>query len=185
MDSMCLLYTLFFVYINLKGCQMIENQEVFEAVRRGYGDLSNATDDEVVDYFADIDDESWSGHMSNIKGVLFEQEYVDKLEEEGVEAALFEHTNHPDTDIQIFEDGSVVEELQLKATDSASYINSTLTENQDIAIVATTEVASGFDTNMVIDSGISDAVVEEAIVDSLVPVTPFGFGWGLLFGLPF
>jgi predicted phosphoribosyltransferase len=42
---------------------MIEEQEVFEAVRRGYGDLSNATDGEVVDYFTDIDDEAWTGHM--------------------------------------------------------------------------------------------------------------------------
>ena len=164
---------------------MIEEQEVFEAVRRGYGDLSDATDGEVVDYFTEIDDESWTGHMSNIKGVLFEQEYIDKLGDEGVEAALFEHTNHPDTDLQIFEDGSVVEELQLKATDSVSYINSTLAENPDIAIVATTEVASSFETDMVIDSGISDAVLEEAIIDSIVPVTPFGFGLGLLFGLPF
>ena len=156
---------------------MIENKEVFEAVRRGYGDLSDATDDE-----------SWTGHMSNIKGVLFEQEYVDKLEKEGIKAALFEHTNHPDTDIQIFEDGSVIEELQLKATDSVSYINSTLSENPDIPIVATTEVASGFETNMVIDSEISNMVLEEAILDTIVPVSPFGFGLaglGLLFGLPF
>ena len=158
---------------------MIENEEVFEAVRRGYGDLSDATNGEVVDYFTDIDDESWTGHMSNIKGILFEQEYVDKLGDEGVEAALFEHTNHPDTDLQIFEDGSVVEELQLKAT------NSSLAENPDIAIVATTEVASDFETDMVIDSEISNVVLEEAIVDSIVPLTPFGFGWGLLFGLPF
>ncbi len=164
---------------------MIEEQEVFEAVRRGYNDLSDATDNEVIDYFADIDDESWTGHMSNIKGILFEQEYVDKLGDEGVEAALFEHTNHPDTDIQIFEDGSVVEELQLKATDSVSYISSTLTENPDIAIVATTEVASSFETEMVIDSEISNVVLEEVIVDTIVPISPFGFGWGLLFGLPF
>jgi len=167
---------------------MIENYEVFEAVRRGYNDLSDATDSEVVDYFSDIDDESWTGHLSNIKGILFEQEYVDKLEYEGVEAALFASTTHPDTDIQIFEDGSVAEELQLKATDSANYINSTLADNPDIAIVATTEVASGFDTDMVIDSGISDAVLEELIVDSIVPVTPIGFGLaglGLFFGLPF
>ena len=164
---------------------MIEEQEVFEAVRRGYGDLSDASDGEIVDYFGDVDDESWTGHLSNIKGILFEQEYVDKLGAEGVEAALFASTTHPDSDIQIFEGGSVVEELQLKATDSASYINSTLAENPDIAIVATTEIASDFETEMVIDSGISDAVLEEVIVDTIVPVTPFGFGLGLLFGLPF
>ncbi len=110
------------------------------------------------------------------------------LEEEGVEAALFASTTHPDTDLQIFEDGSVVEELQLKATDSASYINSTLAENPDIAIVATTEVASGFETEMVIDSEISNAVLEEAIIKTIAPITPIGFslaGLGLIFGLPF
>ena len=167
---------------------MIENQEVFEAVRRGYSDLSDASDSEVVDYFGDVDDESWTGHLSNIKGILFEQEYVDKLEGEGVDAALFASTTHPDTDLQIFEDGSVVEELQLKATDSASYINSALAENPDITIVATTEVASNFETDMVIDSGISDAVLEEVIVGAIVPVTPIGLGLaglGLFVGLPF
>ena len=114
---------------------MIEEQEVFEAVRKWYGDLSDVSDGEIVDYFADVDDESWTGHLSNIKGILFEKEYVDKLEAEGVDAALFASTTHPDTDLQIFKDGSMVEELQLKATDNASYINSTLTENPDIALL--------------------------------------------------
>ena len=155
---------------------MIENHEVLEAARRGYGDLTDTSDGEVVDYFGGTNDESWTGHLSNIKGILFEQEYVDKLEAEGVGAALFAGTTHPDADIQIFEDGSVVKELQLKATDSANYINNTLAENQDITIIATTEVASDFETEMVIDSGISDAVLEEVIVDSIVPVTPIGFG---------
>ncbi len=137
---------------------MIENQEVFEAVRRGYGDLSDASDSEVVDYFGDIDDESWTGHLSHIKGVLFEQEYVDKLEAEGVEAALFASTTHPDADLQIFEDGSVVDELQLKATDSVSYINSTLVKNTDIVIVAIIEFSSEFETDMMIDLEISNTV---------------------------
>ncbi len=44
---------------------MIEEQEVFEAVRRGYGNLSDASDSEVVDYFGDIDDESWTGHLNS------------------------------------------------------------------------------------------------------------------------
>ncbi len=171
-----------------KGYPVIEDQEVFEAVRRGYDELSYASDDEIVDYFADVDGESWSGHLSNIKGILFEQEYVDILEEKGVEAALFEATNHPEADLQIFEGGDIVEELQLKATDSTSYINSTLAENPDIPIVTTTEIASEFETEMVIDSEISDAVLEEVIVDTIVPVTPVGFGLaglGWLFGLPF
>ncbi len=46
---------------------MIEEQEVFEAARRGYGNLSNESDSAVVDYFGDVDGGSWSGHPSNIR----------------------------------------------------------------------------------------------------------------------
>jgi len=167
---------------------MIEHTEVFEAVRRGYNDLSGATDSQIIDYFDDVDTESWSGHFNNIKGVLFEQEYIDKLSDEGIEASLFENTNHPATDIQIIEDENIIEELQLKATDSVSYINSTLSDNPDIAIVATTEVAGCIDSDMLIDSEISNEVLEEVICDTINPVSPIGFGLfglGLLFGLPF
>ena len=177
-----------FLNSKIKDIEMIEQNEVFEAVRRGYNNLLDATDDQIIDYFDDVDAESWSGHFNNIKGVLFEQEYIDKLSDEGIEASLFENTNHPATDIQIIEDGNIIEELQLKATDSVSYINSTLSDNPDITIVATTEIASSFDSDMVIDSEISNEILEEVICDTINPVSPIGFGlfgFGLLFGLPF
>ena len=46
--------------------------EVFEAIRRGYNDLENATDDEIIDYFENSSSEELTGHISNIKGILFE-----------------------------------------------------------------------------------------------------------------
>ena len=79
-------------------------------------------------------------------------------------------------------------ELQLKATDSVSYINVTLEEHPDVAIVATSEVAAHFDSEMVIDSGISEAVLEDAVAETLLgevvnPVSPLSvLGW--FFGLP-
>lgn len=167
---------------------MTKHNEVFEAVRRGYSNLSDTTDDQIVDYFSDLDSESWSGHFNNIKGVLFEQEYIDQLSDKGIEASLFENTNHPTTDIQIIKDENIIEELQLKATDNASYINSTLSENPDVAIVTTTEIASRFDSDMVIDSEISNELLEEVICDTINPVSSIGlglFGLGLLFSLPF
>ena len=138
-----------------------------------------------------IDEESMQGHISNIKGILFEHEYVQSLEEMGVHASLFEETNHPITDISIFdESGEVVNELQLKATESVGYINETLLEHSDVAIVATSEVANEISSDMVIDSGISEAILEDSILDviSPIPVTKTGLafcGLGLLFGLPF
>jgi hypothetical protein len=109
----------------------------------------------------------------------------------GTHASIFEATNHPVTDISIFdESGNVVNELQLKATDSVGYINETLVENPDVAVVATSEVTGSINNDMVIDSGIENAVLEESVVEALspIPVTKAGFtlaGIGLLFGLPF
>lgn len=156
---------------------MIEKEEVFDAVRRGYGELEEVSDEEIVEYFSAVESEEMTGHVSNVKGILFEQEVQDSLSADGVESNIFEATNHPDTDIQILADGEVIEELQLKATDSTSYINETLAENPDIQIVATTEVASELSNEEVIDSGISNTVLEETVLETLSPIpsTPEGF----------
>lgn len=168
---------------------MISSSTVFDAVRRGYNDLEHSSNGEIVNYFSDIEPNELTGHISNIKGIVFEQEYVDQLAAQGIEAQVFEATNHPVVDIAIFEDGEVVNELQLKATDSVSYINATLEEHPDVAIVATSEVASGMDSEMVIDSGIENSLLEEAVAETILDevVNPFSpisvIGW--LFGLPF
>ena len=156
----------------------IAREEVFEAIRRGYGDLENASEDEILEFFQAKDIESLSGDINNIKGILFEQEYARDLQEDGVDARLFEETNHPVSDIGIFEDGEMIEELQLKATSNPSYIEETLGEMpEDVAVVTTSEVAEHFDGE-VIDSGISDTVLEEAIGDMIIPISPLSVvGW--------
>ena len=170
---------------------MIEDNEVFDSIRRGYNDLNTSTNEEIFDYFQTVEEESMQGHISNIKGILFEHEYVQSLEEMGTHASIFEATNHPVTDISIFDDnGDVISELQLKATYSVGYINETLIENPDITIVATSEVASSMGSDMVIDSGIGNAVLEDSVLEVLspIPITKTGFalaGIGFLFGLPF
>ncbi|HFU75521.1 MAG TPA: hypothetical protein ENK66_04670 [Arcobacter sp.] len=170
---------------------MIEPNEVFDSIRRGYTDLNSLTNEEIFDYFQTVDEDSMQGHISNVKGILFEQEYVQSLEAMGTHASVFEATNHPVTDISIFNDnGDVISELQLKATDSVGYINETLVENPDVAIVVTSEVASAMNNDMVIDSGIQNSVLDESITEVLspIPITTTGFaftGIGLLFGLPF
>ena len=169
---------------------MIRNDEVFEAIRRGYTDLKYSNDEDIISYFKNLDEDSITGHINNIKGILFEQEYIDKLTDEGVNASIFEATNHPITDIKIYDEnnGEIINEIQLKATDSVSYINETLNENPDIQIVATTEVAQLMNNDMVIDSGISNDALEEIIIDTILPFGTTALllgGIGLLFGLPF
>ncbi|WP_286300695.1 hypothetical protein [Vibrio apostichopi] len=193
---------------------MIAQSSVFDAVRRGYNELELASNDEILDYFADVTPDAMSGHVSNIKGIVFEQEVVAALNGQGMDAMLFEATNHPVSDIALMSDGDIAAEVQLKATDSVAYINETLAENSDIPIIVSSEVADSFDGTLVIDSGIDNAILTdtvsetlagemvhsvgesitsdvaseglaELIADVAIPVSPIGFGIGLLFGLPF
>ncbi|ERP89027.1 hypothetical protein Q666_15230 [Marinobacter sp. ES-1] len=168
---------------------MIDSTEVFQAVRRGYSELETASNTEIIDYFSSIDGDSVAGHVSHVKGILFEQEYVELLSAQGVEAQVFEATNHPVTDVAIMDGDNIVQEIQLKATDSSSYISAAIEENPDVGIVATSEVAASFDGDMVIDSGIEDAALEQAVSETVLdeavnPLSPLSvIGW--MFGLPF
>jgi len=168
---------------------MIDSALVFDSVRRGYNDLNESTKDEILEYFDDINPDSMIGHVNNIKGILFEQVYVDQLAEQGIYAEVFEATNTPIVDISVFDSTGVSVDLQLKATDSVAYINDTLEMYPDVSIVATSEVANMFNSEMVIDSGFENAVLESAVIESLSDeiVNPFspisGLGW--LLGLPF
>lgn len=146
---------------------MLDSNGIYSAVRRGYRDLENASPSDIQAYFDGLDEEAFAGHVSNIKGILFEQEVTDALNAQGLEAQMFEATNHPISDLAIFEDGELVGEIQLKATDSTSYIQSTLDSYDDVPIVATSEVAEHFDTPFVIDSGIENSDLEVAVEATL------------------
>ena len=185
---------------------------VFDAVRRGYGNLTDASNAEIVDYFHSLKAESLGGHLSNIKGIVFEEAYVDNLNANGIDAYLFNETNHPLTDIFVY--GDEVEEFQLKATDSVSYINDTLESLDDTSIVVTSEVAEHFDNAQIIDSGISNEELTDSVTSTLfegtdlaadtasdiasdaaadsvldglspIPITPIGILFGLATGLFF
>lgn len=155
--------------LNIKN-DMIEKEEVFEAVQRGYTQLGSASEEEMLDYFSSASPEEFQGHVNNVKGILFEKEVQDKLTDNGIESEIFEMTNHPGTDMQILSDNAVLQELQLKATDSSSYINETLANNPDIQIIATSEVANRMATEEVINSEISNVALEEAVIETLSPI---------------
>ncbi|NWK16574.1 hypothetical protein HX771_10630 [Vibrio parahaemolyticus] len=192
---------------------MIVQSDVFEAVQRGYNELELATNGDILEYFVGVDPDAMSGHISNIKGIVFEQEVVNLLTKQGMDAMLFEATNHPVSDIALMSDGEIAAEIQLKATDSVSYINETLAGNPDIPIIVTSEVADSFDSAMVIDSGIDNVVLDDTVSEVLtggifnnvgesvtsdvvseglanlvgdvaLPISPIGI-IGALFGIPF
>ena len=147
---------------------MISNDVVFDSVRRGYNELEASNNSEIIDYFENIEPDAMVGHISNIKGIVFEQEVVNALNEQGFDAMMFEATNHPISDIALMSDGDIALEMQLKATDSASYINATLDQHSDVPIIVTSEVANGFDSAMVINSGLDNAALETVVSNTLL-----------------
>ena len=64
-------------------------------------------------------------------------------------------------------DDDVFGEVQLKATESVSYINEVLSDYPDILIITTSEIAEQIKHVMVLDSGISNLALTEA-VDSVL-----------------
>lgn len=166
---------------------MLNPDLVFDSVRRGYNALEQSSNEDIIRYFDELDADAVLGHVNNIKGILFEQVYVEQLAEQGIQAGVYDLTNHPGSDVFVLEDGGIAYELQMKATDSVSYINSALLENPDVAIVATSEVASVAASDMVINSGIENTVLEETVAEALFEevVSPVGLGSiiGLFFGL--
>ena len=147
---------------------MTDREAVFSAVRRVYSSLKETSPSEIIEYFSEMDAKEFSGHLSNIKGIVFEEEIAKELNEQGLQFSLFDTTHHPDTDISVVDTGlffdSDAVEFQLKATDSISYINSTLSDCDDIPIIATSEIASYFEDNpLLIDSGISNKVLSDTV----------------------
>lgn len=136
--------------------------------------------------------EQIEGVINNWKGKLFEVEVRDRLNNgelvgdislgDGQYAELAKNVNQPGWDLQILNsDGTVDEFLQLKATDSMSYINDALEKYPDIDILATSEVSELSD--IVINSDISNEELTapltdlldggEDFLDMLVPGLPF------------
>lgn len=167
----------------------IVREDVFEAVRRGYNDLELVSEEEIKAYFGAIDTASVLGHSNHIKGILFEQEYVEALELSGIGASMFETTNHPGTDIMVFGGVDGVTEIQLKASDSVSYVTAAMQEDPETAFAVTSEVASMIGADLVINTGIENAALEAAVEDTLFaevisPIGAFSL-FRLLIGLPF
>jgi len=147
---------------------VISSEVVFDSVRLGYNDLEVANNAEIINYFSNVEPDAMIGHINNIKGIVFEQEVVNALNEQGLDAMMFDATNHPISDIALMSDGDIALEMQLKATDSTSYINETLEQHSDVPIIVTSEVADNLDSTMVIDSGLDNAVLESAVSDALL-----------------
>jgi hypothetical protein len=115
-------------------------------------------------------DASLLGIINGIKGKVFELEYLDYLNDghlpAGAVAELATSPTQEGWDIAIRDStGHVIEHLQLKATESMSFIADAIANHPEIDVVATHEVFEHMDDpeilSHLVDSGISNAQLED------------------------
>ncbi|HEV7264810.1 MAG TPA: hypothetical protein VGN83_07820 [Falsiroseomonas sp.] len=121
--------------------------DVYDALREVNKTYSNMSNVEIWLHTLMMPSESLAGLASLTKGSYFE-----RLVEADSGGERFEHFNHPGTDIII--DGVA---YQLKATDSASYIE---TVDAAIPVIATSEAAQ---VTRAIDAGYTDSDLEASV----------------------
>ena len=137
----------------------VESQLVLDSLRRSDNSLLDASENDISDYLASYDTEQLRGIANNVKGIYHEYLFVYEynLNHDDTYAELFGESNHPGADIQIKDNDTdeVLEEFQLKATNSSSYVKEHLARYPDVDVMATEEVAnklsevesSGFSNN--------------------------------------
>lgn len=125
--------------------------QVYDSLRAVNGNFENMSNTEIWFETLWMSPESHAGLVSLTKGAYFEQLIAGDTGGE-----LFEHFNNPGTDITI--DGI---EMQIKATDSVSYIASV---DDDIPVIATSEVA---EKTGAIDGGYTNEELHNTIEQAL------------------
>jgi hypothetical protein len=114
------------------------------------------------------DDAEWQAIVNSAKGKYFEYWTADQLNQghavgdlvlpSGYKAVVADSMNQPGWDLRIVDDhGHVQDYLQLKVTNSASYIHEALTRYPDIKILATSDVADHLaNDHVAIDAGMTE-----------------------------
>ena len=145
--------------------------QIIEALRRSnhnYEDLSNA---EIGEHLSLYSDEQLQGIVNNVKGIAHEIKFTDAENADGDQlfASMFGETNHPGTDVNLTDSsGGFVDEVQLKATDSESYVKDWIEEHPDGRIIVTDEIATKLNLE---SSGISNGELTyetEEVIDKLI-----------------
>jgi hypothetical protein len=136
-----------------------------------------------IESLSDYSPDQLDYFVSPWKGKLFEVIVRDRLNngdwvgdihlEPGQIADLAEHANQPGWDLAIFDgDGSVADQLQLKATTSLHYVKEALELYPDIDILTREEAAHhGPDIlHHVIDSGMSEEALHHNVESAMSPL---------------
>ena len=136
-----------------------------------------------LESISEMDADQLAGLLSAWKGKYFEVLVRDNLNEgqwvgeihlePGQSAVLADSPTQPGWDLQILnEDGTIAEELSLKATDSLSYVKAALERYPDIDVLATDDVLqnAGEVSEQILSSGILNNDLEQAISAPMAPL---------------
>jgi hypothetical protein len=137
--------------------------QVLAAIERSTNDLHDASFSQVQDYLQGYDEDQIGGLVSNIKGIYHELEFVKFENEDGdtVYAALHDSTNHPGTDVVLFDtETGESSEVQLKAVGDQYSIERWAEDHPGIDIYATEEVA---EVSGVYSSGFNNDELNEEV----------------------
>jgi hypothetical protein len=137
------------------------SEEIISAYEAAYPNLSESISFE--DKVRELDADGLVGFISGVKGKLFEQQYVEYLNDgnlpDGYTAVIAESSTQPGWDIAIEgKNGEIASVLQAKATDSVSYVQDALEKYPNIDVVTTDEVYSHL-----VMSGISENITNGSI----------------------
>jgi hypothetical protein len=123
-----------------------EDEElVLQALRRSNSSLADASELELSEYVQSLSVEQISGLKNNVKGIYHELAFQRHENMDGDEyiVELFGDTNHAGADVRIInvETGDV-SEVQLKATNYASYVRDHNERYENIDVLVTSEIAA-------------------------------------------
>jgi hypothetical protein len=143
---------------------------VIEALRRSNNDLHDSDLEGIHQYVTSLDESQIPGLVSNIKGIAHEVYFVEAENEDGdyISAYMFEDTNHKDYDVILYDEEGNSTYLQLKATDSSSYVNDAIDNVGEDHVVVTSEMAEKMGLQ---SSGISNQQIQtdiETVLDRLM-----------------
>jgi hypothetical protein len=117
---------------------------VLQALRRSNNNLTDASELELSEYVQSLSIEQIAGLKNNVKGIYHELAFQQRENLDGDEyiVELFGDTNHAGADVRIInvETGDV-SEIQLKATNYASYVREHNEKYENIEVLTTSEVA--------------------------------------------
>lgn len=126
----------------------IDDEAVLQALRRYKKDFSDASLEEMSEYFSKMDADSITGVVNNVQGILHEIEWVSIVNSDGdsVTAVMFPDTNHEDYDILYFDaETGLSWTEQLKATADKSKIREWVDDNPEGTIRLDEDMAEELD----------------------------------------